>query len=192
MQVLGRKKCHFLKKKSYFLAYINFFLYFCTAKSANSMKRILFSLFFVLLGLHCMAVLPEIMLRDVDGHEVNVADLGQSGKPVIISFFATWCKPCMRELSAIHEFYADWQEETGVEMYIVATDQAQDIHKVKPLVDGNGWEYHVLLDPSGAFKRAMNVQSIPHMFVINSKGKIVFNHVGYSAGDEEEIRTYLR
>ena len=156
------------------------------------MKRILFSLFFILIGLHCMAVLPEVTLHDVDGHEVNVAALSQTGKPIIISFFATWCKPCMRELTAIHEVYADWQDETGVEMYIVSTDQAQDMHKVKPLVDGNGWEYNVLLDPNGTFKRAMSVQSIPHLFVIDRKGKIVYNHVGYSAGDEEEIRTYLR
>ena len=157
-----------------------------------AMKRILISLFFILLSWHCMAVLPEVTLSDVNGKTVNVATLGQSGKPVIISFFATWCKPCMRELTAINEVYADWQEETGVEMYIVSVDQAQDSHNVKPLVDGNGWEYHVLLDPNGTFKRAMNVQSIPHMFVLDSKGKIVYTHVGYSAGDEEEVRTYLR
>ena len=77
-------------------------------------------------------------------------------------------------------------------MYIVSVDQGQDEQKVKPLVDGNGWEYHVLLDPNGTFKRAMGVQSIPHLFVIDSKGKTVYNHVGYTDGDEEAIRTYLR
>lgn len=155
------------------------------------MKRILISLLFILMGWHCMAVLPEVTLSDVNGKKVNVATLSQTGKPVIIAFFATWCKPCMRELTAINELYADWQEETGVEMYIVSTDQAQDSHKVKPLVDGNGWEYHVLLDPNGTLKRAMNVQSIPHMFIIDSKGKIVYNHVGFSPGDETEIPKYL-
>lgn len=140
----------------------------------------------------CMAALPDVTLRDIDGHEVAVADLAQKGKPLIISFFATWCKPCMRELAAMHEFYPDWQEETGVEIYIVSTDQGQDTHKVKPLVNGNGWEYHVLLDPNGTLKHAMNVQNIPHVFVLDSKGKIVYNHVGYTDGDEETIRTYLR
>ena len=159
---------------------------------AHMIKRIGISLILALCVLNSFAALPEVTLRDMDGKEVNVANLTKSGKPVIISFFATWCKPCMRELKAIDELYADWQDETGVTMYIVSTDQAQDAHKVKPLVNGNGWEYKVLLDPNGTLKRAMNVQSIPHMFIIDSKGKTVYNHVGYTDGDENEIVKYLR
>ena len=138
------------------------------------------------------AVLPDVHLHDVNGKDVSVASLTQDGKPIIISFFATWCKPCMRELKAIHELYPEWQDETGVEMYIVSIDQGQDVQKVKPLVDGNDWEFQVLLDPNGTLKRAMGVQSVPHLFVIDSKGKTVYNHVGYTSGDEEAIRTYLR
>ena len=156
------------------------------------MKRIGISLILALCVLNVFAALPDVTLREMDGTEVNVANLTKSGKPVIISFFATWCKPCMRELKAIDELYADWQDETGVTMYIVSIDQAQDTHKVKPLVNGNGWEYKVLLDPNGTLKRAMNVQSIPHLFIIDSKGKTVYNHVGYTDGDENEIAKYLR
>ena len=137
-----------------------------------------------------VAALPEVTLKDINGKEVNVADLSRSGKPVIISFFATWCKPCMNELKAIDELYTDWQDETGVEMYIVSIDQGQDIQKVAPLVNGNGWEYKVLLDPNGTLKRAMNVQNVPHLFVIDSKGKTVYNHAGYTPGDEDEIIKY--
>ena len=156
------------------------------------MKKLFLSLFFVLCAVAAQAVLPDVTLRDINGHEINVASLAQTGKPVIISFFATWCKPCMRELKAVHDLYPDWHDDLGVEMYIVSVDQGQDAHKVKPLVDGNGWEYHVLLDPNGAFKRAMNVQSIPHMFILDRKGNIVYNHVGYTEGDEAQIGTYLK
>ena len=76
-------------------------------------------------------------------------------------------------------------------MIIVSIDDAQNANKVKPLVDGNGWEYEVLLDPNSDFKRAMNAQTVPHVFVINGKGKIVYNHAGYVDGGEEDIREAL-
>ena len=156
------------------------------------MKRIGVSLLLALNVLICFATLPEVTLRDINGHEVNISKLSQSGKPIVISFFATWCKPCMRELKAIHELYQDWQDDYGVEMYIVSIDQGQDVQKVAPLVNGYGWDYHVLLDPNGTLKRAMNVQNVPHLFVLNRKGKVVFQHTGYTEGDEAEISKYLR
>ena len=136
------------------------------------------------------AELPMVQLRDIHGATVNTAELSDN-RPVIIAFFATWCKPCMRELQAIDEVYADWQDQTGVEMYIVSIDQGQDSKKVKPLVDGYGWDYRVLLDPNGELKRAMNVQNVPHLFVIDSHGHIVYNHTGYAEGSEQEIRKHL-
>ena len=133
------------------------------------------------------AELPNVRLQDINGKTVQTSTISNAGKPVIISFWATWCKPCLRELKAIHEVYADWQDETGVKMIIVSIDQAQDANKVKPLVDGFGWEYEVLLDPNGDFKRAMNVQNVPHLFILDGKGKIVYNHTGYTDGGETEI-----
>lgn len=156
------------------------------------MKRLI-CISIVLLCASCLwATVPGVTLKDVDGKTVKTENLTQQGKPVIIAFFATWCKPCLRELEAIDELYQQWQEETGVEMYIVSIDQGQDTKKVKPLVDGYGWDYHVLLDPNGEFKRAMNVQNVPHMFVIDSHGKTVYNHTGYTDGGEKEIRQYLK
>ena len=156
------------------------------------MKKLLLSLLLCLATLASYATLPDVTLRDTHGRNVSVASLAKSGKPVIIAFFATWCKPCMRELKALHELYDDWQDETGVEIILVSIDQGQDVQKVRPLVEGNGWEFRVLLDPNGTFKRAMNVQNVPHVFVLDSKGNIVYNHTGYSDGDERTLRKYLR
>ena len=156
------------------------------------MKRGIITILLALFMLSTYAALPDVTLKDINGKEVKIADLSRSGKPIIISFFATWCKPCIRELKAIHELYPDWQDETGVEIYIVSEDEGQDAQRVAPMVNGFGWEYKVLLDPNGTLKRAMNVQNIPHVFVVDSKGKTVYNHVGYTDGCETEIEKYLR
>lgn len=156
------------------------------------MKKILFLALIMLGAMELHAQLPNVRLQDVDGNSVQTGEISNDGKPVIISFWATWCKPCIRELKAIHEVYPDWQDETGVRMIIVSIDQAQDANRVKPLVDGFGWEYEVLLDPNGDFKRAMNVQNVPHVFVLDGNGKIVYNHAGYTDGGEQDIYDALQ
>lgn len=138
------------------------------------------------------AQLPAVTLKDMGGKTVNTAELSNDGKPIIISFFATWCKPCNRELSAISEVYEDWQDETGVKLIAVSIDQAQNINKVKPLVDGNGWPYQVLLDPNSDFKRALGVQMIPFVLIVDGKGKIVYKHNGYTEGAENELIEKVR
>ena len=158
------------------------------------MKTRFFSLLFVLVAfaLQAAAQLPSVTLKDINGKTVNTAELCNDGKPFIISFFATWCKPCNRELTAISEVSEEWQEETGVKLIAVSIDQAQNINKVKPLVDGNGWTYDVLLDPNSEFKRALGIQMIPYVLIVDGKGNIVYKHNGYTEGAEAELIEKVR
>ena len=133
------------------------------------------------------AQLPSVKLKDINGKVVDTATLSNDGKPFIISFFATWCKPCNRELKAINEVYPDWQDETGVRVIAVSIDEAQNAQKVKPMVDAAGWEYQVLLDPNSDFRRAMGVNMIPHVFVIDGNGKIAESRSGYTEGGEQHL-----
>jgi peroxiredoxin len=151
------------------------------------LKRILFSGAVALAALSASAALPSVTLKDMNGKSVDTAEIGTEGKPVVVSFFALWCKPCMRELKAISEVYDEWQEETGVKLIAVSIDEAQNEQKVKPLVESKGWEYEVLLDPNGEFRRQMGVNDIPHVFVIDGAGNVVWNHQGYVDGGEEDI-----
>ncbi|MCH5311392.1 MAG: TlpA family protein disulfide reductase [Prevotella sp.] len=138
------------------------------------------------------AQLPAITLKTMDGKTVRTDTLSNNGKPFIIDFFATWCKPCNRELKAIQEVYEEWQEETGVKLIAVSIDQAQNINKVKPLVDSYGWEYEVLLDPNSDFKRALGIQMIPYVLIVDGKGNIVYKHNGYTEGAEQELIEKVR
>ena len=134
-----------------------------------------------------LAQLPAVTLKTMDGKTVNVDTLSNGGKPFIIDFFATWCKPCNRELDAVSEVYEDWQQETGVKIFAVSIDQGQNINKVKPLVDNHNWEYDVLLDPNGDLKRALGIQMIPYVLIVDGQGNIVYRHAGYTDGEETEL-----
>ena len=148
----------------------------------------------IALGSLCSAnaQLPAVVIRSIEGKEVKTDTLSNNGKPFIIDFFATWCKPCNRELSAIADVYEEWQEETGVKVIAVSIDQAQNINKVKPLVDNHGWPYEVLLDPNSEFKRALGVQMIPYTIIVDGKGNIAYKHNGYTDGAEDELIEKVR
>jgi len=138
------------------------------------------------------AQLPAVTLKTIDGKTIQTETLSNDGKPFIIDFFATWCKPCNRELSAIAEVYDEWQEETGVKIYAVSIDKAQNIQKVKPLVDQNEWEYEVLLDPNSDFLKALGGQMIPFVVVVDGSGNVVSKHSGYTDGGENELLEEVR
>ncbi len=158
------------------------------------MKKTLFLtlLALILSSTTMVAQLPSVKLKTLAGKTIDTAKLNNGGKPFIISFFATWCKPCNRELKAIHEVYPDWQDETGVKLIAVSIDQAQNINKVKPMVDAEEWEYEVLLDPNSEFKRAMGVQMIPHVFIVGGDGKIIESRSGYTEGGEKHLIDVVR
>ena len=131
--------------------------------------------------------LPVVNVKTLSGKTVSTGKLSNDGKPIIISFWATWCKPCIRELNAIAEVYEDWTDETGVKLVAVSIDDARNTAKVGPFVNGKGWDYEVVLDANRDFSRAMSVNTVPHTFLLNGKREIVWQHTTYADGDEEEL-----
>lgn len=155
------------------------------------MKKLTTLLLMTLLvaGLHAQTKtdLPNVTLKDLDGKNVNISKLSNDGKPIVITFWATWCAPCVKEHNALSDVYDDWKDETGVKIYSVSIDDSRSTAKVKPFVDGKGWDFNVLLDVNGDLKRAMNVSNPPHTFLIDGKGKIVYQHSGYVEGAEDDL-----
>lgn len=131
--------------------------------------------------------LPSVDLQDLNGKNVNSSTIENNGKPIIISFWATWCKPCINELSNIAEVYEEWQEKTGVKVVAISIDDARNQSKVQPFVNGKGWDYEVYLDSNADFKRAMNVNIVPHTFLLNAKREVIWQHNSYNDGDEKKL-----
>ena len=131
--------------------------------------------------------IPSVDIKTTTGKTFNTKSIENNGKPIIISFWATWCKPCIKELSAISDNYADWQEQTGVKVIAVSTDDTRSMSRVAPFVNQKGWDFEVYCDPNGDLKRAMNVVNVPHTFLLDGKGNIVSQHTTYVDGDETEL-----
>lgn len=155
------------------------------------MKVVLIPIFSLLLflniGLFAQSDIPQVTIKTLDGKNFNTSEITNDGKPIIISFWALWCKPCHKELDAFNENYEDWHDETGVKIYAVSIDDSRSTARVMPMVNGKSWEFEVLLDPNSDLKRAMNVNMIPHTFLLDGNGKIVAQHTSYFEGAEYEL-----
>ena len=130
---------------------------------------------------------PSVQLKDLTGSTIDTGTIENDGNPIVICFWATWCSPCKRELNNYMDYYADWQDETGVKIIAVSIDDTRSTKRVAPYFMSSGWEFEILLDPSGDFKRAMGVNNVPHTFVYNGEGELVWSHNNYAEGDEEEL-----
>lgn len=131
--------------------------------------------------------LPSVALKDLKGNTLSSSSFDNDGKPIIISFWATWCKPCIEELNAINDMYLDWVDETGVKLIAVSIDDARNAARVRPFVLGKGWEYEIYLDENSDLRRALNVNNPPHTFLLNGNKEIVWQHNGYVPGDEDVL-----
>lgn len=149
--------------------------------------RTLITLLFLSISSVLMAQdrVPQMQLKDMKGRNVSMTDISKD-QLVVVSLWATWCVPCIKELEAIKDVYEDWQEETGVKIYAVTVDDARTVKRVRPMVNGKAWDYEVLFDTNNDFKRAVGAAAIPMLFVAKDN-KILYRRNGYAPGAEDEL-----
>lgn len=135
------------------------------------------------------AQVPSVTVENVKGEAFNTKELLKEGTPMIVSFWSTSCKPCIRELDAIYDALPDWKEEADFRVVAVSTDDSRLLSKAKSFTEGRGWgeDYVLLFDKNQDFMRAMNVSVVPHVFVIDGSGKVVYSHTSYVPGNELEL-----
>ncbi len=135
---------------------------------------------------------PSIDLKTVEGEQVNLEKYADNGKITIFSFWATWCKPCKKELNNLKYLMPDWKEKYDAELVAISLDNSRSTRKVSSFVKGERWQFDVLLDVNKKTKRELNFSAIPYSMVVNKEGKIVYKHSGYKEGDEYELEEKLK
>ena len=136
--------------------------------------------------------LPNVTVKDLENNPINVStDFVEQDKIYVFSFWATWCVPCINELEAINDVYSDWKKELNLELIAVSIDDSRTQKRVKPLLNGKGWEYKMLLDGNQDFKRALSIANIPYTIIVKNQ-KIVHIQNGYSQGAEKELFSVLK
>ena len=160
----------------------------CLFSFYNGM-RTLFLTLSLLVSTLAFAQVPSVKVENSKGEAFDTKSLLETGKPMIISFWSTSCKPCIRELDAIYDALPDWKEEVDFNVVAVSTDDSRLLAKARSFAEGRGWgeDYILLFDKNQDFMRAMNVSQVPHVFVLDSKGKIVYSHTSYLPGNEVEL-----
>lgn len=157
-------------------------------------KVIVVAIFSILLGKknYAQESLPSIKLKFVSGVEETLAHIAGISKdtPVVVSFWATWCVPCITELENINDELKSRQAIRPFKFIGVAIDDSRTAQRVKPFVKGKGWQFDVLLDINSELKRALNITDVPHVLIIQSN-KIVYRHTGYIAGEEDNLFTKI-
>ena len=136
--------------------------------------------------------LPDVGIKTLNGKTIRTSSFSNNGKPYLICFFATWCKPCKSELDALSEVYSEWQKETGVKIIAVSIDDPKTSGKISPFVKSNDWDFEFYHDENMDLKRALNVICSPHVFLVNADNIIVWQHNSYKQGDEDEIYSKIK
>jgi len=132
---------------------------------------------------------PNFKTENLDGYifELN-AETGDG--PILLSFWATWCKPCIEELNEYKKIYEEYKDK-GFKMYAISTDDERTVAKVKPFVKSKNFKFPVLLDTNSDVARLYYAQSVPYSVILDKKGYIIYSHLGYMRGDEVKVKEII-
>lgn len=152
-----------------------------------------YSIFFLLIVNFAIAQskLPNLSISKLNNEKINLNEAySEKDKVYVFSFWATWCAPCIEELNAFNEVYEEWKKDLNLEIIAVSTDDSRTQKRVKPLLNGKGWDFEVLLDTNQDLKRALGIINIPYTIVVKN-GEIVHIQNGFTPGAEDELHAKL-
>ena len=158
------------------------------------MKKLVVVLLLALWGLVSYGQrIPSVTLQDGSGKAVTTGSLVDGKTPFVVSIWMTTCKPCLKELDTLSEELPDWDASFPLRIYAVSMDDARSQKRAVALAQGRDWDgITALFDVNADLRRALNVSSVPQVFVYDKDGNLFYTHIGYRPGDEQELLNQVR
>ena len=158
------------------------------------MKKLAVCLLLALAGMAALGQqIPSVSLQDGAGKAVTTTSLIDHKTPFVVSIWMTTCKPCLKELDTLSEEYPDWDGGFPLRIYAVSMDDSRSVKRAVAMAQGRDWDgITALFDVNADLRRALNVSSVPQVFVYDKDGKLFYTHIGYRPGDEQELLNQVR
>jgi len=158
------------------------------------MKKFIVALIclFVSVSLHAQG-LPDTQIKDVySGKKLPFNETVEKGKVTLISFWATWCVPCKKEIKNISLKLPAWKKEADFNYITISIDEPRAEGLVRTYAMSQGWSFPYYLDANSDLKRSLSFQNVPYTMIIDKNGKVAFTHTGYEEGGEAEVFAKLK
>jgi thiol-disulfide isomerase/thioredoxin len=141
------------------------------------------------LGDSLRPILKRLELPDLEGETVPLSSFLDRG-PVLLDFWATWCKPCLLAMPELQELYGDLGPR-GLQVIAINEDGPRNVAKVRPFLKSNGYDFPVLLDLNREAQRQLQALALPTTLVLDPQGVVLHSSFGYRPGEYEKLRALL-
>ncbi|PIB35445.1 hypothetical protein BFP72_08580 [Reichenbachiella sp. 5M10] len=132
----------------------------------------------------------QISLKEINGDYMTINDL-KGTQLTVVDFWATWCKPCVKSIPKLVELSHQY-EGNEVAFVGINVDSPRNTSKVRPFAKSRQIDYPVLLDSDQELFSELLVSVLPTLFILDSEGKVLYTHEGYSTGDEKVFKAKIQ
>ncbi len=137
-------------------------------------------------------ILPDIQIYNQKGKKVKLHKSLQEDKISVISFWATWCKPCLSELRSYSTNYENWKEDLNLEIYTIAVEDPIMMDKARSYAEMHNWDFQQFYDERAQATKTFGFENLPYTLVYAPDKSLIYSSNNYLQGDEQKLEDAVR